>query len=147
VILADMRNHGESPHMDVMTFSEMASDIGRLITEVNPEADRAMLLGHSLGGLVCTYFALTKPRRVEKLIIEDVTPKSYFGGNEASTPWSYISLMKACQWKSTKAAEARREVNEQLAKKIQNEGIRQFLLMNLVDKDGHVRWRLNLDSF
>lgn len=144
VVLADLRNHGDSPHVDIMTYSEMASDLGQLVAEVSRHTDRAILLGHSLGGFVCTYFALTKPRRVEKLIIEDVAPRSYGGGNQA--PWSYISLMKGCRWQASTLSGARKEVGEQLAKQIESSDTRQFLLMNLVEKNGSIGWRLNLDA-
>jgi len=128
VILADLRNHGDSPHTDTMTFS----------------TDRAILLGHSLGGLVCTYFALTKPKRVEKFIVEDVAPRSL--RPEASAPWNYVSLLKNARWQSKNLGEARKEVNEQLSQKIESTAIRQFLLMNLVEKNGSIVWRLNLDT-
>lgn len=46
--LLDLRNHGESPHCDNMSLSDMALDLREYIQNL----DNVILLGHSLGGRV-----------------------------------------------------------------------------------------------
>ena len=44
----DLRNHGKSPHLDSMTYQDMANDV---ISFMNEHAiEQAHLLGHSMGG-------------------------------------------------------------------------------------------------
>jgi pimeloyl-ACP methyl ester carboxylesterase len=47
VILADVCNHGASPHVEEMPFEAMANDVVRLLDRINEP--RCILLGHSLG--------------------------------------------------------------------------------------------------
>jgi pimeloyl-ACP methyl ester carboxylesterase len=62
----DLRNHGESPHHENMTFAALAEDIVRFLDSQRLET--ASLVGHSLGGKVAMATALLHPHRVSKLI-------------------------------------------------------------------------------
>lgn len=68
MIVAELRNHGDSAHMASMSFEEMASDLEHMIPEWAPEINKCVLLGHSLGGKVVSYLALDK---VQKETISD----------------------------------------------------------------------------
>jgi esterase len=74
-IVADLRNHGRSPHDDLMNIPVMAEDIVELMETL--EFDDAMLLGHSLGGKVAMQFATNYPEMTQKLVVVDIAPKSY----------------------------------------------------------------------
>jgi pimeloyl-ACP methyl ester carboxylesterase len=74
-ILVDLRNHGRSPHDDMMNYEVMADDVLELMKDL--DLDDAILLGHSMGGKVAMQFALTYPEMTEKLIIVDIAPKQY----------------------------------------------------------------------
>jgi 3-oxoadipate enol-lactonase len=78
VILFDNRGIGGS---DVppgpYTAAEMAADVERVLDEAR--LDSAHVLGTSLGGMIAQEFALTRPGRVDRLVLACTTP----GGPEA----------------------------------------------------------------
>ncbi|KAF8791038.1 protein ABHD11-like isoform X1 [Argiope bruennichi] len=71
VCIADLRNHGESPwNSDEYDVEAMTEDVKHLIDRL--KAQKAIVLGHSMGGKVAVHLALTYPERVEKIIVEDM---------------------------------------------------------------------------
>ena len=56
VITFDARNHGLSDHHESMSYQHMSEDMKSIITE-----DKITLIGHSMGGRTCMYFALKYP--------------------------------------------------------------------------------------
>ncbi|XP_055929944.1 protein ABHD11-like [Argiope bruennichi] len=72
VCIVDLRNHGDSPWSDKADIAAMAEDIKHLLGTL--KAEKAIVLGHSMGGKVAIHFALTYPANVEKLIVEDMRP-------------------------------------------------------------------------
>jgi len=66
LILPDLRGHGQSPAPDgVYTMREMAEDVVRLFDRL--EIERAVLVGHSMGGYVSMAFAHAYPSRLAGL--------------------------------------------------------------------------------
>ena len=57
VVTVDARNHGESPHTESMTYYNMRDDLLRVMDHLNIE--KAVLLGHSMGGKASMTTALT----------------------------------------------------------------------------------------
>ena len=49
-LLVDLRNHGDSPHVERMDYAAMASDVARLMQ--HQRIDKAAVIGHSMGGKV-----------------------------------------------------------------------------------------------
>lgn len=74
-IQIDARNHGESFHSDEMTYDAMAQDIVNLLDHL--EIEKAILLGHSMGGKAVMTVTKLIPDRIDKLIIIDVAPVDY----------------------------------------------------------------------
>lgn len=72
VCAADLRNHGDSPWSEDSDIEALTSDLSPLLKTL--DAERVILLGHSLGGKVAVHFALNNPDKVEKLIVEDMRP-------------------------------------------------------------------------
>lgn len=135
VYLVDQRNHGRSPHAEVHTYAEMAKDLKAFMDrELLAEAH---VLGHSMGGKTAMQFATYYPKMVDHLIVVDIAPKVY--------PRGHDEIFKALQSLRFEDAVSRKDVDDQLAEYIDNIGIRQFLLKNIVrDKVSGFRLRMNL---
>lgn len=56
----DARNHGESPHTDVIDYKSMSADVVQLLTDLGLQ--RVNILGHSMGGKTAMTLALTQVR-------------------------------------------------------------------------------------
>jgi pimeloyl-ACP methyl ester carboxylesterase len=66
----DLRGHGESDRPGTYSITLLAQDlVGLLDRAPEPLLD---LVGHSLGGLVALRVAAARPRRVRRLVLEDV---------------------------------------------------------------------------
>jgi esterase len=131
----DLRNHGDSPHSDSHTLEDMIGDLEDWLQE--RELERAVLLGHSMGGLVSMGFALSHPQAVEGLIVVDILPRSY--RPDFTREFAALSLDPA-PYKS------RLEIDEAMAPVLPDLQVRQFLQMNLERGDAGFRWKLNVPA-
>jgi pimeloyl-ACP methyl ester carboxylesterase len=131
----DLRNHGDSPHSDSHTLEDLTGDLEEWLQERGLE--RAVLLGHSMGGLATMGFALTHPRAVQGLIVVDILPRGY--RPDFTLEFEALSLDLA-PYKS------RREIDEAMAPIIPDQQVRQFLQMNVEREDGGFRWKLNVPT-
>lgn len=166
VIVVDARNHGDSPHSSNMSYKDMAEDVIQLLNDLGFE--RAVLVGHSMGGSAMMYTALNFPQHVEKLAVVDISP--------VRTSPSLLQIKKifdamglAMANGSPTLSKARKIVDQQLEKSIKSSALRQviflpvsrftlgmrklylyyislqFLISNLVEVDsGKYKWRMNL---
>ena len=71
----DVRNHGDSFHIEGMDYSDLVQDIVTLLDHLNIE--HCAILGHSMGGKIAMQIALEYPQLVDKLIIADIAPVNY----------------------------------------------------------------------
>ncbi|GIX80736.1 hypothetical protein CDAR_481201 [Caerostris darwini] len=78
VYAIDARNHGESPWCDKYTIDAMVEDLEEFLHQ--HKITKVILVGHSMGGKVAISFAFKRPEMMEKLIIEDSTPKNFISG-------------------------------------------------------------------
>lgn len=136
VFMLDLRNHGSSPHTESMDYRSMAEDVRAFLDRKSLE--RAALLGHSMGGKTAMQLALAEPRRIARLIVVDIAPVP---AEEDHSP--YITAMQNLDFERIRR---RTEADAELAATIPEAGVRTFLLQNLVNDNGHFRWRLNLDA-
>lgn len=70
VYAIDARNHGDSEWSDIFDFECNPRDLLNFMDSIN--ADKAIIVGHSMGGMTGIKVALQQPERVEKLIVEDI---------------------------------------------------------------------------
>lgn len=69
-ISMDLRGHGYSAHPRNSKSYEIENLVADIITILDQEKlDRIILIGHSYGAVVATYFAIEYPQRLEKLVI------------------------------------------------------------------------------
>ena len=130
----DLRNHGASPWADTMGYGEMADDVLQLIQFLGLE--QATLMGHSMGGKVAMALALRYPQEVGRLVVVDIAPVSYA---DTLTPFA-----QAMSNADVMAAASRTEVQRRLQQAVPDEGVVPFLMQNLVTRNDHFDWRLNL---
>ena len=132
--LVDQRNHGDSPHSEEWNYEVMVEDLKELIDEEG--LDKIYLMGHSMGGKTAMNFAVEYPERVDRLIVADIAPRYYEVHHQ--TILEGLNSIKLDQIKS------RKEADDQLAKYIDEVGIRQFLLKSLGRNSEGFVWKINL---
>ncbi len=137
VYVLDMRNHGVSPHHMNMDYPDMAADLLAFMDAHN--INTANLLGHSMGGKVAMWLALSYPNRVNKLLVADIAPVKY--------QHSFNKLITALKSLPLAALKNRKQAEQWLELEIPELTYRQFLLQNLVLNEGEYVWRVNLDIF
>lgn len=135
VFALDQRNHGQSPHHPAMDYPLMAGDVNRFMAARGLE--RAVVVGHSMGGKTAMQFALHFPERVEKLVVADMAPRAYAPAHDA--------IFAALLALDLAAFPARPQIEEALASEIPNLVLRRFLLKNLGrNPEGGFFWKINL---
>ncbi|KAH6934564.1 hypothetical protein HPB50_025429 [Hyalomma asiaticum] len=74
VYAVDLRNHGDSPHTEDVTYALTNADLELFLQDRG--VSRAAFMGHSMAGRVVMKFAVTKPSAVERLVIVDVAART-----------------------------------------------------------------------
>jgi esterase len=137
VYFIDLRNHGRSPHSPEHTYILMSDDLLELMND--EKLDKAILLGHSMGGKVAMQFAVMHPERVEKMIVVDISPKQY--------PIVNKDIADALEKVDLNKVTTRKEAETILSGDIKDAGTLQFLLKNLYwDDNQKLAWRFNLET-
>jgi esterase len=137
VYCVDLRNHGNSPHSDDMSYPLMAADVVEFMDDQN--IDRAHILGHSMGGKTAMQVALSYPERIDKLVLGDIAPILY--PNHHESIFEGLTAIPLDQIKS------RGEADKLLSQYVDEAGVRMFLLTNLVRSDeGGFNWRINIPA-
>jgi len=135
VFALDLRNHGDSPSSADFSYDALVQDLQGFMEQQHIE--KAILLGHSLGGKIVMAFADRFPEKAERLIILDIAPRPYPGGHR--------EILKAMIDLDLSRMKSRKEALDALAGSIPALATRQFLLKNLVrGADGRYRWKINL---
>ncbi|QNE17746.1 alpha/beta fold hydrolase [Kribbella qitaiheensis] len=130
----DLRNHGTSPHVDTMSYPEMAADVQETIADLG--VGPVTLIGHSMGGKTAMVTALRYPEVVDRLIVVDAAPVSY--------PPAFVEYAKAMRTADLSQVQRRSDVEAQLVDAVDSPGTRAFLLQNLILDNEGARWRPNL---
>jgi len=135
VYIVDQRNHGRSPHADEINYSLMAEDLAEFME--SQWIYKAHIIGHSMGGKTAMQFAFDHSDMVEKLIVVDIAPKQYTAHHQL--------IFEALFSLDLETLESRKQADEILEQKVENFGVRQFLLKNLTrTKEGKYTWKMNL---
>jgi len=146
VILVDLRNHGQSPHSNSHSYSDLADDLFELFNKLN--LTQATLVGHSMGGKAAMQFAINHPDKLKALIVVDIAPKSYADANGYSPQAKeHLAILSALRELPLSTITSRTDADEWLSNKIKSLSVRQFLLKNLDrDENNKFVWKLNLDA-
>jgi len=137
VHLIDQRNHGRSFHSDAFDYELMVEDLYHYIQQ--HQLEKVHLLGHSMGGKTVMLFAVEYPELVDKLIVADISPRMY--------PPHHHDILDALNSIDFTKQTSRKLIDEKLAEKIPEIGVRQFLLKSIYWKEkGQLDFRFNLQS-
>jgi len=134
VICVDLRNHGRSPWIGSMNYREMAADVRALIRSEG--LGRPVVIGHSMGGKAAMTLALESPESVGRLIVVDIAPVLYA---DRLTPYAQAMLSLNPRTTSDRA-----DATRQLLDRIPDAATVGFLMQNLIVRDDHFDWMVNL---
>ena len=145
VYMIDQRNHGRSPNSEEHSYEVLKNDLAGFFDQ--HKIEKAILLGHSMGGKTTMCFAADYPERVEKLIVVDIAPKDYFLLKDESQYFLHKNIMQAMLNIDFSRMTSRKDVENYLLERIDNVSIVQFLLKNVHrKKESHqFEWRLNVE--
>jgi len=144
VYMIDQRNHGRSPNSEEHSYEAMKNDLAEFFDQ--QKIDKAILMGHSMGGKTAMCFAADYPERIEKLIVVDIAPKDYFLLNDESQYYLHNNILRAMLELDFGKIDSRKQVEDFLNERIDSTQIVQFLLKNVHrNKENQLyEWRLNV---
>ncbi len=144
VFIPDLRNHGHSPHSNEHNYRVMTTD---LIEFMNSHSiEKAILLGHSMGGKIAMNFSLSYPERVTKMIILDIAPKTYSFNDDIKTNNHKKIINTLLNFDLTKF-DNRKDIFIEFAKTNLQSNFQKFLLKNIYrDKNNNFSWRINIKA-
>ncbi|HCJ7358635.1 TPA: esterase [Citrobacter freundii] len=131
IIQVDMRNHGLSPRSPEMNYPAMAQDL--LDTLDDRQSEKAIFIGHSMGGKAVMALTALAPERVERLVAIDIAPVDYHVRR-------HDEIFAAINAVTDAQASSRQQAASVMRQHLQEEGVIQFLLKSFVDGE----WRFNV---
>ncbi|CAD8120829.1 unnamed protein product [Paramecium sonneborni] len=137
--LLDVRNHGDSPKTQTMSYEEMACDLKHFI--VNHNLKNVVFMGHSMGGRIIFSYLENFPNDWPLgNVIVDVGPGKSDGKN-------YIKKLQEIDLKNKNL----KDIEQNIYEVVKNKVMTQLIITNLTstNKDGiniNYDWRLNIDS-
>lgn len=146
VYLIDQRNHGRSPHHPEHSYKSMSEDLQAFFA--NQHIEKAIILGHSMGGKTAMLFTAMHPEKVKALVVVDIAPAGYASLNEFS-PQAIVHLNIVNAMLSMDLAQysTRTDIENELAKTITDISVRQFITKNIHRNPDHsFNWKLNLNA-
>ncbi|ECS5319920.1 alpha/beta fold hydrolase, partial [Salmonella enterica subsp. enterica serovar Hadar] len=119
IIQVDMRNHGLSPRSPEMNYPAMAQDL--LDTLDARQIEKAIFIGHSMGGKAVMALTALAPERVERLVAIDIAPVDYHVRR-------HDEIFAAINAVTDAQASSRQQAASVMRQHLQEEGVIQFLL-------------------
>ena len=137
VYTVDQRNHGLSPHSPEHDYLAMTEDLNTFFMQRGLQ--KAIVLGHSMGGKTAMNFALKYPDKVVKLVVVDIMPKPY--------PVHHDKILDGLKAMPLRELTSRSEADQVLSHYVKEPDVRQFLLKNLSRaQEGGFVWKINLTA-
>ncbi|MDP2722079.1 MAG: alpha/beta fold hydrolase [Bacteroidales bacterium] len=135
----DQRNHGQSPQSPNFNYLALTDDLFDFIDE--HEIEDPIIIGHSMGGKVAMRFVLENPHLVKKMVVVDITLKSYGPRNNHK---AIIQAMKSIDFDGVSS---RGDVENQIKRRIPETRIRQFIMKNLHRTESdRFEWQINIEG-
>ncbi len=146
VYVLDQRNHGKSPHSSRHNYEALSNDLYEFLSEAKIE--KAILLGHSMGGKAIMTFANKYQQKIISMIIIDVAPKNYsLAKSDNVGNINHNQIINAMLNIDFAHITSRPQVLEYLQKNIDNNKMCLFLMKNLQrNKNASFNWKLNIKA-
>jgi esterase len=123
-----------------MAYREMAEDVIAFLDSQGLE--KAILVGHSMGGKVAQSVALLTPDRVEGLVVLDIAPVTY---TLDEPHWKAVQdIVQVLNSIRVFPGVTKREVDAQLREAVPDPALRAFCLTNLDVPKG--RWKIHMEG-
>ncbi|GAB4313281.1 MAG: alpha/beta fold hydrolase [Bacteroidales bacterium] len=139
VFIPDQRNHGQSPHSSTFNYFALVEDLAEFINDhhlYNP-----IIIGHSMGGKVAMNFALEYPGRVEKLVVIDISVRSYPARPE------HMMVLQTMMDADFDRYPTRAEMQRFIEERIRQPRLQKFVMKNLqIVGRKRLSWRLNIQG-
>ncbi|KAL1641630.1 hypothetical protein SLS58_005905 [Diplodia intermedia] len=136
IYAVDLRNHGDSPHDPRHDYTALAEDLEGFIE--HHRLSGSTLIGHSMGAKTVMAVALRRPELVRDLIPVDNAPV------DAALKSDFAQYVKGM--KKVDAAQPKKQSDADAILKpfVEEMGVRQFLLSNLVRAPGndHLQFKI-----
>jgi pimeloyl-ACP methyl ester carboxylesterase len=131
----DLRNHGQSPHAEEMTYAAMVADVAAWLDAraIGP----ADIIGHSMGGKVAMLLACRQPARVGRLVVVDIVPRAYSWPDDRAEFAAMGGIDLA-------TLGSRAEAEGLLEGPVPSWAMRKFLVSSLERVPGGWKWQFNL---
>uniref|UniRef100_A0A7S2H8H6 AB hydrolase-1 domain-containing protein n=1 Tax=Helicotheca tamesis TaxID=374047 RepID=A0A7S2H8H6_9STRA len=146
IVTVDLRNHGDNHHdwREEMSYTDMACDVLSFMDRQSFQ--KAVLVGHSMGGKVAKSLALMQPHRVAGLVVLDIAPVRYTAQHES---WNAVSsIIQAISQVQLTPGKTKRDVDSDLRHAVSDPALRAFVLTNLeqIRSDNSLRWKININA-
>jgi len=123
-----------------MDYHQMANDVAAFMD--SQQMEKAVLVGHSMGGKVAQALALLQPHRVDGLVVLDIAPVTY---TPKDAHWKAVQdIIHTLQSIQLGESVTKQDIDVQLRKAIPDPALRAFCLTNLDTKTG--RWKIHLEG-
>ena len=129
VYMVDQRNHGRSPNADTHTYEDMADDLASFFED--HQIEKAVVIGHSMGGKTAILFTADYPEKTDKLIVADIAPRNYLELQEKGQYYLHQHILESLKEVRQHQFESREEIADFLSLKLDDESLVMFLLKNV----------------
>lgn len=140
VELIDLPDHGQSPWTERVDYQEIADRVAAHLRAGLAADGPVHLLGHSMGGKVAMVLALRHPDLVDRLIVEDISPRLSPQATD-----EFVHLLGTMRRMDLDSYESRAEADAAMAEHVHDARVRGFLLQNLRREAGRFTWQPNVD--
>ncbi len=137
-LLVDLPDHGRSAWSTEFSLDGYADAVAATLrAHGEDEGETWTVVGHSLGGKVAMVLALRHPDLVERLVVVDISPRSYGSLDRFAGYIAEMQRLPLGELTTRADAESRFEESDP--------GVKAFLLQNLRRDGASWRWQVNLD--